>query len=373
MGKRANGEGSIYKTDKGWRGCAVIGHDTNGKPVRKYVSGKTRAIAKARLDEVMANAKNGIQYLDAGAVTVSAWLTRWLDVYIKPHKQPRTIDSYTFIVKSRIMPRIGTIKLSKLSGHNVQEMINDILANGLSARSARYALTVLRMAIKQAIKERLICYDATTSTTQPRLPQKQIKQLTADEWSRLFKYAALSSEELYIMLLVVWSTGCRAGELLAIRICDVSDGSVTICQAISSSGGKLTISPTKTRGSVRRVSVPESVILKINDFVQANRGSAKYDELLFVRADGRAHNPSTLSHQFKQIADMAGVKTTLHGLRHDHATRLFAGGWHAKDVSDRLGHSTITITLDTYTHHVPQRSNDIAAWLGDSMPNDYIN
>ena len=374
--KRANGEGSIYRQKSGlWAAAVTIGRDAaTGKLVRKYVYGKTKQEAQAKKAALLEQVKGGLAYIDADKVTVGEWLTKYLATYAKPRLRQNTYESYEYLTKKYLIPALGAIRLQKLQPNQIQTMLNAILAEK-SNRLAAYAFAVLRTALRQALKEDLLLRDPTLAVVTPKKIKKEIKTLTPEEWETLFQ-AAKQIGYLYIAILLAWATGMRREEILGLRWQDIdfSVNTITISQTVIDTKNGPVISQPKSNSSYHKLLVPQAVIEQLRRYKAqqaADRlAAAEWQDygLVVCRPNGQPYLPRYLTKQFGQLAKKASINARLHDLRHDHATRLFAAGCHAKDVQDRLGHSTVSITLDIYTHHVPQRENAIVNVLSANLP-----
>ena len=228
-GKRANGEGSVYRQKNGlWAAAVTIGRNAGtGKIVRKYVYGKSQQEAKDKKEALLEQVKGGIAYFDADKLTVGEWILKWLTVYAKNRVRQNTYESYVSVVTNHIIPVLGSIRLQKLQSNNIQSMINDIAEK--HCRSAAYTFTVLRMALKQALREELIYRDLTLAVSPPAKTKKEVRQLTPDEWKRLF--ATAKKTDLYMQVLLVWATGMRREEILGLRWSDVNMKTSTLAIA----------------------------------------------------------------------------------------------------------------------------------------------
>ena len=375
MGKRANGEGTICRRKDGlWTGAVTVGRDeASGKLIRKYVYGKTKAEVQEKKTALQEQSK-GINYSDADKVTIEQWMKKWLDVYARPRVRPNTYESYESVVNLYVIPALGKNRLIKLQPNQIQTMINDIVSKH-SPRLGEYAFAVLRMALRQALKEQLLSRDPTLAVSPPKKVKKQIRQLTTEEWDKLFTEAKKKAG-MYLPVLIEWATGMRREEILGLRWGDINFDKkyLSISNVVIVTKGGPQFSAPKSQSGYRQITIPDFVITELKrhkakqaaDRLEASEWNNH--DLVICRKNGLPLEPRDFSHRFADIAQTAGVSCTFHDLRHDHATRLFAEGKHPKDVQDRLGHSSISMTLDTYTHHVPSRQTTIADWLQTTIP-----
>ena len=181
-----------------------------------------------------------------------------------------------------------------------------------------------------------------------------------------------------MQVLLVWATGMRREEILGLRWSDVNMKTSTLAIAnvviVTKDGPKF--APPKSQSGYRQIPIPPQVIaaLKRHKKTQAkikllaDADAWQENNLVFCKSDGQPINPRRFSQLFAKVAKAAGINFTFHDLRHDHATRLFEAGYHPKDVQDRLGHANISMTMDTYTQHVPARQKGIADWLEKTLP-----
>lgn len=379
MAKRANGEGTICRRKDGlWTAAITLGRDeSTGKLVRKFVYGKTKAEVQEKKAALLETNK-GLAYVDADKITIAQWLEKWLHVYARTRVRQNTLEGYQYIIRNHLTPSIGTTKLSKLQATQIQALINNILDNGGSARLAEFSFAVLRAALRQALKEELIYRDPTLAVSLPKKKKKEVVPLTDEQWTSLLETAGTPTFIFwYPALLLEWGTGIRRGELVGLRWSDIDFKRQTIFigrAAITTRDGPK-ISEPKSQKSRRTIPIPPTVTaeLKKHKIRQAAiRLKAKTWEdhdLVFPTRFGTLQDPCVLTRRFSRLVKAAGIShVSFHDLRHDHASRLFAQGEHPRDVQDRLGHSSITLTMDTYTHAMPGRQENIAGRLEGNLP-----
>ncbi len=386
MAKRANGEGTICKrkSDGLWMASVTIGrNEETGKLVRKSVYGKTKAEVQEKKAALLEEHK-GRTYLDADKITLRQWLEKWLDLYARTKVRQNTFEGYQFIVKNHLIPALGSIKLGKLQATQIQFMINKILDSGRSRRLAEFSFAVLRAALRQALKEELIYRDPTLATSLPKKTRKEITPLSDSQWNALLQTASNGSYRFwYPALLLEWGTGIRRGELTALRWRDVDfqRGVIFISQAAITTKDGPKLNEPKSAKSRRTIPLPQIALDELKRH-KAKQAAARLkaenwedNDLVFPTRSGSLQDPCAVTRSFANLVKAAGLikpdgspLINFHALRHDHASRLFAQGEHPRDVQDRLGHASITLTMDTYTHSLPTRQVELTGRLEENLP-----
>lgn len=355
--KRANGEGSIRQRKDGrWEGLYSI----NNK--RKSVYGKTQEEVRKKLNKVLNDIDSGI-YIEDCRITMGEWLYTWLYDYKKNTVKQKTFEGYEALVNKHLIPAFSKIQLKKLSVDNVQRFINQKISEGLSSRTIRYINTLLHSALKQAINNGLIVRNVAEAVTLPERKQKDRKFLTAEEQERFIK--CLSDEKSGFVLLFALSTGLRRGELLALRWSNYDNQKkyITVTESLSrlkGADGKshLTFTTPKTASSKRTIPILPDIANKLNVHRQqqaVNRLKAgqmwEDNDLIFCTDFGKPLEPRNLFRILGRVCDKAEIAhINIHALRHAFATRALENGIPLKVVSDMLGHSSIALTADIYSH-----------------------
>lgn len=388
--KRGNNEGSVYQRKNGhWVGAITTGVDPDsGRPTRHYVSGKTREEVAKKVTAALNAVQQGV-FVDSKVQTLGEWLDIWLNEYAKAHVRVSTWTSYEMLIRVHIKPAIGNIKLAKLQPHHLQKLYNDKLEHGrhdgrggLSARTVELIHIVLHSALSQAMKEGLVVRNASEATKRPRREKHEMRVLTLEEQTRL--QAVLSTERLGPAFLLDLGTGMRCGELLGLKWenVDLNEGVIRVQQSLTrirvedrSLRTELRFQPLKTAKSRRSIPIPQSLIAALKshkarqNHEKLKAGTAYQDHgLVFCTELGQPIDPRNLARIFARLLEQAGIsKATLHTMRHSYATRLLEMNEHPKVVQELLGHSQISMTLDTYSHVMPEIKQAAAAKLDDLL------
>ena len=377
--KRANGEGNIRKRKDGrWEGRYTVGHDPEtGKAIIKNVLGKTQAECKAKLSAALESVK-GIDVSRADEYTVATWLRSWYDIYAKPNIRVATADRYHLMVEQYTIPRIGNIKLTKLTAHDLQKLYKELMENGridrksghgnpgLSSTTVRSLHLMLHNAFERAIKERLIPRNPTEDCIAPKV-QKIEMQILPPEHIKDYLEAA-DRRGLLPMFYLELVSGLRKGELVALQWSDLDEANCTISvskQASWDTEGNLILSQPKTGNSIREASIPQDAVELLK------QEHAKHPDNPWMFPSGRTgemYQPDSVVTLHKRILKDAGLEhIRFHDLRHTFATLALQNGVDVKTVSSMLGHYDAGFTLRTYTHVTRQMQQKAAEKMGSFM------
>ena len=380
MAKRGNGEGTISKRKNGtW--CAAISNGINpdtGKPKRVFFYGRTRQEVAEKLYKALHSVSLGT-FVEPSKITFSSWLDTWLFEYKKLSVRPSTFESYEYLTRVHIKPALGHFYLKDLRSDHLQKLYNEKFkagkidgTGGLSSRTVRYIHNIISEALGCAIKNNLIASNVanTEVITLPRKEKRDIRILTADEQKTFLK--ALDGERLRAAFMLALGSGIRQGELLALRWqdTDLKNGLINVNRTvkrvktfddIDKNKTKIIFQEPKTKSSKRSIPLPANVIQEIKEHRKKQleekllAGEVYYDnDLVFCNELGKVTELATFTRIFKRILKKAGLPDmNVHALRHTYATRLLEANEHPKVVQELLGHSDISMTLNTYSHVMP--------------------
>jgi integrase len=354
---------TIYRRQDGrWAGSLDLGRDGNGKRRRLTFYGTRQRDVRKMLTTAKHDQQRGL-LADPSRETLRAFLARWLRVSVKPSVKPSTHASYEEKVRLYIVPELGSIPLQKLSPPTVQALYTKLLERGLSPRSVQYVHAILHRALAQALKWGLVARNLTEAVDRPQVRPKPMRALSAAEAARLLK--AAQDDRLHALYVVALTGGLRQGELFGLRWSDVDldRGRIHVVQQLArGEGGVPTLTDLKSRSSRRVVKIPALAVeaLRTHRLRQLEERLAlgeawQNPELVFATTIGTPLAPSNLTRQsFRPLLKRAKLpQIRFHDLRHSCATLLLEAGVHPKIVSERLGHSAVSLTLDTYSHVLP--------------------
>jgi integrase len=358
--------GQIIKrgVDK-WLVRIFTGRDAHGKRhyLNKTISGKKKD-ANHYLSTTLASMNQGT-FVKPSPMTIDEYLDQWLDSAARGRVRKRTFTDYSELLKRYVRPAIGGKKLSDLRPLDIQTLYTKMQERGLSARSVRYTHAVLNSALKQAVKWLMLSQNPAALVDLPKLRRQEMQALSAKQAERFL--AAAREDRWALVFALALATGMRPEEYLGLqwKDIDLKKGIVTVQRALvwNRKGGGWTFTEPKTPKSRRSIPLPASIlrfllIHKRRQGEQRLKAGKKYEanDLVFATKGGSPLLPRNLqSRHFKPILERARLSQSirLYDLRHTCATLLLAANEHPKIVSERLGHSNITLTLDTYSHVLP--------------------
>jgi integrase len=377
-GRRGNGEGSIYQLpDERWRGSVFLGY-RDGKPHRKYVTRRTRTEVAGEIRALIEAQRQG-QLIMTGGMTVAEWLAMYLEQVARPKVRPRTLDRYASDIDLHIVPAIGRYRLDKLRPAHLVALYNAKAAEGLSGASLRHMHAVVRRALNVAVRWQLIAVNPATLVDAPKAAQHEITPLTAAEARRLIQ--AAEGDRMQARWLVGLALGLRQGEALGLSWEDVDLDArlLRVRRALQRRrGGGLVLTEPKTQRSKRTIPLPGQLAAALRDHrdrqakERAAAGSLWQDsECVFTTPIGTPVDPRNDFREFRKLLARAGLPPVrLHDLRHTAASLLLAQHVPARVVMEILGHSQISLTMNTYSHVAPEVSREAADRMARALWHD---
>jgi len=366
MARRAPHEGTIrQRADGRWESVVHVGWE-NGRRIRKSFYGRTRREVQQKLVVSLRDLQQGISPTD-DRLTTAAFLGRWLDD-VKPTIRSRTFVSYEQTVRLHLKPTLGRTPLSKLRPQQIQALLNVKLVSGLSPRSVGIIHAVLRAALGQAVQWDLVPRNVATLVQPPRAPRAEITPLTPEQ-ARGF-LDAIRGDRLEALYSVAVALGLRQGEILGLRWSDVDVEASTlrVAQALQRVNGRLEFVEPKSRRSRRTIPMPPTVAraLRAHRSRQLEERIAvgprwRESDLVFTTSIGTPLDSRNVTRRFQAALERAGLpRLRFHDLRHTAASLMLAQGVPARVVMETLGHSQISLTMNTYSHVVPALQREAA-------------
>jgi len=349
-------------------------HTPDG-PKRKYVYGRKYKDVEKKLAEAMGDAAKGI-YFDDKNQTVAQYMERWLEDSARGDLGHRAYHNYKLQIRRHISPAFGRLKPSKLTAAHIQSLYAAKLRDGLKPSSVRYIHAVLHRALEQAVRFNLIPFNPASRVDPPKIRQEEITPLDAEQ-ARRFLHAARGDrfKALYVLSL---TTGLRMGEALGLRWSDVDldAGTLRVNRQVQRmrEGGGLVFSEPKN-ASRRTVDLPQRAVeaLRSHRKQQAEEKlrAADYGDAGLVFATGKGtplDAQNIINRFFKPLLTRAELPDIRwHDLRHTYATLLLARGTHPTYVQKSLGHASVQLTLDRYSHWMPSMGRNTAEGIDEVL------
>lgn len=371
VARRGFGEGSIYpRSDGRWVSYLRM---PDGR--KKFFTGRTREIVKERLAEAQRQAQAGRLVMGPDQ-TLALYLERWLEEGVRNSVRPKTYENYELCVR-RLFPELGRVRLRALTPEHIQHALGDLIHRGLAARTVRQVHMVLRCSLKQAVLWRLIPGNPSDAVKAPRAERKEMRTLSEEQVRSLL--AATAGTRHHSLWIFLVTTGVRLGEALALKWADIDmvEGNATIRRALQRHRGvgMVFVEPKSSRGR-RTVPFPPETLAALaaqREVLGRERSQAgkrwHENDMVFPSPDGRPRDMTYLSYTFHRGLEKAGLpRLRIHDLRHTAATHLLTKHVHPKVVQELLGHSTIAITLDTYSHVMPALAKEASTYMSSLLP-----
>lgn len=368
------------RSEGSWSIVIYLGKDpTSGRKKQKWVTFRgNKKQAQAELTRLVHELNTGF-YVEPGKLTTAEYLEKWLADFAKPNVSGKTYERYEEIVRRHLIPALGAVPLIKLQPMQIQEYYTSALATGrlkspggLSPRTVTHHHRVLREALQRAVKWQLLGRNPVDCVEPPKPARREMKSITEVQTAWLLEVAR--GTPLYMPSLLAVTTGMRRGEILALRWADVNGSCAIVTRSIEQTNSGVRVKTPKS-GKGRRIPLPPITMQALGDHrarqaeVKKQIGSDYQDlDLICCRPNGEIWKPDTFTEDFARLLKRAGLKgVRLHDMRHSHATQLLEHGVHPKVVSERLGHSTVGITLDIYSHVLPTMQDDATQKIDASL------
>jgi integrase len=351
----------IKRGDRTWLLRVYVGRAADGK--RKYLNKTVRGTKKEADQELrrLLTRRDTGQLQAKPKETVSEYLDSWLETTARPSVRSRTYQDYTDTLKRYVRPHLGDVQLARVTPVEIRAMLVKLRALGLSGRTVRKAHEVIRNALEQAVSDRLLPENpARGRLVRKALPPKERKERQTVPVEAVSAFLAAAGEDrLFAYWCVLLFGGLRPSEALALRWEDVQVDTVNVQRVLVDRPGlALTFAPPKSQKSRRAVVLPTVTVRALREHrrqqieERLSAGDVWQDHgLVFCNAIGQPLRQDQTRSSFKRLLKAAQLPPMrIYDLRHSNATLLLAAGEDLKVVSERLGHSTIALTADVYSH-----------------------
>ena len=361
---------------KSWRLKFDAGRDPiTGERFTKYMTVRgNKSDAQRELTKALHEIDTGT-FVEPSKITVAEFLEQWLGSLANQGLSPKTYDRYQEMVNINLVPALGPIPLAKLEPIHIETAWSAALESGridgkggLSPITVAHVHRLLKQALKKAVKWKMLATNPADMVDAPKVGQREIAVLTETELADLIN--AVKGTALYMPVMLASTTGLRRGEVLGLRWKDIDldRGTLTVTQTLGQARSLLYFKPPKTKAGRRTVTLPTITIeaLRMHKIRQLEErlklGLGRDDGgLVFTRPDGQPVIPASFSRTFCEFVKNRGLPPiSFHGLRHSHLSHLLRAGIHPKVASARAGHSSVTITMDVYSHILPGMQEEAA-------------
>jgi len=359
--RRPSGDGLVRKRADGrWEGRIVVGHKEDGKPIYRSVFAEKQSELMPKLHELK-DQYAGVELTEDSSITLGEWLERWLNEYKKPILRPSTYAGYSKDIANHILPYLGTKRITQLKTAEIQKHYNRLLESGriqdngkgkgLSNATVRGIHMILREALDSAVREGLIPKNPADGTSPPKIYRNEKQVLTKDQLETFMKLIE-GDEEWYDFFYTEIITGMRQGEICGLRWEDFDREKRTlrVARSVDFVNKELVVGETKTEDGKRIIYLPDSLW-----HILAERQSQKeaFSEWIFpnLLKPEWPLNPSRAYRQLKKLLEIGGLPSIrFHDLRHTFTSHAANSGIAPKTLSEIVGHSKASFTLDHYAH-----------------------
>ena len=354
--------GSINKRgDNSWQVKLFVSVDEYGKRKFHTATFNTKREAEQHLNKIVRELNLGT-YVETPDITLNEFFKKWHESVSKIRVSERSAHGQQSIYNRYFRKTIGIKKLDKLNIMDIQKVYAGMLNRGLSAQTVKHAHSVLNCALKQAIKWNLLSRNPAEFVELPKVPRKERRVLSAEEARRFIVESNNIKHGLIFEFALL--TGMRPEEYLAVKWGDIDfeRNTVQVRRALVRHNKKWSFNEPKTNRSRRTVVLPPTLVHKLvkhksKQIIQKLKAGMLWEnnDLVFCSEFGTPHSIPNLTYRyFRPILAKADIpQIRLYDLRHTHATLLLMAEENPKVVAERLGHSTIVQTLDTYSHVLP--------------------
>jgi integrase len=374
--KNANGEGSVFQRKDGYW-VAQYAVTTHGTTKYRQSYGKTQKEAIQKRDEARTRENSGLVF-EAGRTSVGEYLDRWLEESVKGSVKQSTFDSYSMEIRRHVIPAFRRTKLKNLTTDQVRNFRRCKLDEGLSTRTVQYLLFLLRKALQEAVEDGLIPRNVAHGVKVSQVGKEEVRPLSPEQTNTFLE--ATSGDRFEALYVLAIHTGLRQGELLGLcwEDVDLDTRTLSVKRTLSGAEGSRPVFGTpKTAKSRRTVGLTGTAVETIErhrvaqEEERSRLGPLWHNTGLVFRSTTSTpvNRHNLMNRSFKPLLEKAGLpqSTRFHDLRHTAASLLFSQGTHPKLVQEALGHSTIAVTLDVYSHMIPGMGDQVVRAMEDAL------
>lgn len=372
MSRRGRGEGTVSQRKDGRWEARV----SDGRGGRKMYYGKTRADVARRLSAALKAHDDGLP-APSDKLTFAAFVEKWVAA-IAPTVRDRTAYGYGVLLRKHAVPVIGRVPMTQLQPADLVRVYQQRRKAGAAPRSVLHLHRVLFRALRFAERWGDVARNVAALVDAPKVSRTEMRALSADEARQLLRTG--EADRLGALLVLALSTGMRSGELLGLtwRNMDLDRGAVGVVAALQPTAEGLALVEPKTSRSRRVIDIEPRVVMALRRHraaqlmerrVAGEAWHAPIADLVFTTATGApVDGRDLLRSWFRPLLVRAGLPPIrFHDLRHSYASIALAQGVHPKVVQEAMGHATIAVTLDLYSHVVPSLQREAARTMGAAL------
>jgi len=377
--------GSVFQRSGSW--AYAFSYTANGQRQQIKKQGfSTRKEAEQALTKALGDIDGGRLH-GAGKQTVEGYLLSWFESWSASSQvKATTVAAVGIEVRKYLVPEIGKLRLKDLKAKHIQDMLSRLLANGrihkdragatgLSAKTVRNIFVTLRHALNDAVRWELLPYNPTDKVTAPTWQRKEPRAWSAEQIAEFLHHATATADPYTAVWRLLFSTGMRRGELLGLRWSDIDlvESTVTVRQARVVAGSKVITTTPKSRAGNRTFSIDPGTVTQLAQLKNSQEAQAElfgywFTDLVVVSPTGLPVQPKDLLQRFQRAAKAAGLPVIkLHEGRHSAATWALQEGVPVHVVSQRLGHSQTSTTVNVYAHVLPTADRQAAEQIGSKL------
>jgi len=352
--RRVNGKTYKYRRARVWL------DDAKGVRIRKTLYGKTDVELRSKIKKLIAKPASTI---NPEKTSVEDWVDLWLKTSQK--QKPKTLRDYRQNFEKHIKSGIGKAKIGKVTPQNLRAFFKELEDDGIGPSTVEVSYKVLHAAFAQLVRDGTLDRNPVSTVGKPRVPKPDKRIPTVDEAKKILK--AAEGNRYYPLILLALLSSMRQGELFALRWREdvrLDQGFLRVNHTLTTDAdGKLVLDDPKTEAARRRVELDPKLVAELTKLRKANP-KATY---LFTAPDGglivKGNFRKRVWLPLLKKAKVPGLK--FHTLRHFGNSLLAQQGHNPKVLQARLGHATVAMTMNTYTHLMPNASREAANTLSD--------
>ncbi|MCC0642683.1 site-specific integrase [Clostridioides sp. ZZV14-6150] len=365
-------KGGVRKRSNKWYYYFDLGIVAGKRKKVERIGGNTKKEAEKALREALNEYENSGIVFDESNISLSDYLDFWFKEYVLLNCKYNTQESYRINIEKHIKPKLGAYKVKALTPAILQNFINKKYKEDYSQSTLQVLKAILHRSLKSAvypykhIRENPMQY-VSIPKSKSKPETKKVKTITLDEFNQILNIFPQNSFQ-HIVLLISFHTGMRRGEVSALTWDDIDLDNKTITvkhTLIKRKNGMFELSQPKTESSCRTIFTGDTLIKELKDYkLYQKKMKLKYGEFYFdsdwvcTKENGQHVTIHTMDTIVRQIREALNNDFHFHCLRHTHATLLLENGANIKDIQNRLGHSQLSTTMDTYSHVTDKMKNE---------------